>query len=72
MRRTTLGPLSSADLNSSLDTSVLSVGDGRKSLGTSGLGKLFAGKPAGPGSAKKQVTHRQSLAPGGGAAPDPR
>lgn len=70
MRRTTLGPLNTTDLNisSSLDTSMVSVGGNenanRKSLSTSGIGKMLAAttKQA-PGTAKKSNNNRQSVAP---------
>ncbi len=77
MRRTTLGPLSAVDLNASaLDTSVASIGDGgggggasRKSLSTSGLGRLgLLNKSTAPGTAKKAGASRPSMAPAGPAA----
>jgi hypothetical protein len=74
MRRTTLGPLNTTDLNisSSLDTSMVSVGgenynnnaSSRKSLSTSGIGKMLtATTKQAPGTGKKASNHRQSVAP---------
>lgn len=77
MRRTTLGPLSSADLNSSaLDVSAISgLGDltanygGRTSLNTSGIGKMMLNKSIiAPGTGKKPTIGRPSLAAGVGAS----
>jgi hypothetical protein len=64
MRRSTLGPLAPADLNSSslLDSSAISIGDGRKSLSTSGIGKMLAGAKPAPGTGKKAVGSRPSMA----------
>ena len=63
MRRTTLGPLSAADLNNSMLDS---------SFSASGIGKLVAGKALGPGSAKKGTNYRLSITPGLTAQVDPR
>jgi hypothetical protein len=67
MRRTTLGPISAADLNSSLDDSRLSLGVGRKSLSTSQSGRHSLLKTTGaPGTAKKAApSSRLSIVPGG-------
>lgn len=66
MRRTTLGPISSGDLNRSLDDSISGLGHSRRSMGASGL---FGGTkaPAFPGSSRKPGPQsRLSFAAAGG------
>ena len=67
MRRTTLGPLTSGDLNRSLDDSISGLGASmRRSMGASGL---FGGSkaPAFPTSTRKPgAQSRLSLAAAGG------